>query len=233
MVEQEIGKTIPAEQLVLGLQRSSALTVERFIPGPSNAAARAWIARPHWPDQRLWLWGPSGTGKTHLLSMWATKHNATVVDARLFVRSPGARLQVQGNLAIDNADSPADEVTMLHLLNDAHSHAERVLMVGRLPPSRTHFMLPDLASRLRATATTATGEPEDALRATLLLSLLADRQLVVSQPVTDWLWRHLPRTGKALVCAVEQLDQAALARGVPITRALAQEVLADLLTSDI
>ncbi|WP_415542849.1 DnaA ATPase domain-containing protein [Gluconobacter potus] len=222
-----------AVQMAFPLRRVTAMTSERFINGPSNAAARAWLARNQWPDGRLWLWGPSGTGKTHLLTAWAHEHDATVLDARLFsTSSAGGRIRVQGNLAIDNADSPGDEATMLHLLNDAFSQGDRVLMAGRLPPSRSHFMLPDLASRLRATATTATGEPEDDLRATLLLSLLADRQLVVSQTVTEWLWRHLPRTGNALVSAVERLDEAALARKQPITRALALEMLPDLLTPE-
>lgn len=220
-------------QMAFPLRRPAAFTAERFITSPSNAAARAWLSRKGWPDGRLWLWGPAGTGKTHLLSVWAQEYDATVLDARLFSRSSsGGRIRVQGNLAIDNADSPGDEATLLHLLNDALEQGDRVLMVGRLPPSRSHFALADLASRLRATATTATGEPEDDLRATLLLSLLAHRQLVVSQSVTDWLWRHLPRTGSALVSAVERLDDAALARGTAITRALALEMLPDLLMSE-
>ncbi|EHH69335.1 DnaA/Hda family protein [Gluconobacter morbifer] len=220
-------------QMAFPLRRATAMTAERFIAGPSNSAPRAWLARKTWPDGRLWLWGPPGTGKTHLLTIWAHEHDATVLDARLFSRSSsGGRIRVVGNLALDNADSPGDEATMLHLLNDAVSQGDRVLLVGRLPPSRTHFALPDLASRLRATATTATGEPEDTLRAMLLLSLLADRQLVVSQSVTEWLWRHLPRTGSALVSAVERLDEAALARGTSITRALALEMLPDLLRPD-
>ncbi|GBR06457.1 chromosomal replication initiator DnaA [Gluconobacter cerinus] len=221
-------------QMAFPLRRPTAMTAERFITSPSNAPARAWLSRKVWPDGRLWLWGPAGTGKTHLLSVWAQEHDATILDARLFSHaSSGGRIRVRGNLAIDNADSPGDEATMLHLLNDALTQGDRVLMVGRLPPSRSHVSLPDLGSRLRATATTATGEPEDDLRATLLLSLLADRQLVVSQSVTEWLWRHLPRTGNALVSAVERLDDAALARGTAITRALAREMLPDLLMPDM
>ncbi|QDH17615.1 DnaA/Hda family protein [Swingsia samuiensis] len=222
-----------ASQIAFPLRCVSAMTADRFIVSPSNAAARAWLMRSIWPDGRLWLWGPAGTGKTHLLTVWAYEHDATVLDARLFSRSSsGGRVRVQGNLALDNADSPGDEATMLHLLNDAVAQGDHVLMVGRMPPSRTHFALPDLASRLRATATTATENPDDELRATLLLSLLADRQLVVSQSVTEWLWKHLPRTGSALVRAVERLDEVALARGIPITRGLAQEILPDLLLPD-
>jgi len=233
MTNQDHDGSGSTAQLALALRQQTALTSQRFIASPSNVAARAWLARSQWPDQRLWLWGPAGTGKTHLLTIWARQQDATLLDARTFRHAATGRPLMGGNIAIDNADSPGDEATMLHLLNDAHSHGGRVLMVGRLPPSRAPVALADLASRLRATATTATSEPEDALRATLLLSLLADRQLVVPQPVTDWLCRHLPRTGDALVSAVARLDAAALARGTGITRALAQDVLGDLLTPDL
>ncbi|QDH25912.1 chromosomal replication initiator DnaA [Neokomagataea tanensis] len=220
-------------QLAFPLGQSSVLTAARFIPAASNVAARAWLARPQWPDGRLWLWGAPGTGKTHLLTIWAQQHSAKILDARDFVSHAKAeRIRIAGHVAIDNADQAGDEATLLHLLNDAMAQGDRVLMVGRLPPSRTKCVLADLASRLRATATTATSEPEDELRARLLLSLLAGRQLVVSQQVTDWLWRHLPRTGNALVEAVQRLDDAALAQGVPITRALALSVLPDLLQPD-
>lgn len=134
-------------QMAFPLRRPTAMTAERFITSPSNAPARAWLSRKVWPDGRLWLWGPAGTGKTHLLSVWAQEHDATILDARLFSHaSSGGRIRVRGNLAIDNADLPGDEATMLHLLNDALTQGDRVLMVGRLPPSRSHVSLPDLGS---------------------------------------------------------------------------------------
>lgn len=74
-------------QMAFPLRRPATFTAERFITSPSNAAARAWLSRKGWPDGRLWLWGPAGTGKTHLLSVWAQEYDATVLDARLFSRS--------------------------------------------------------------------------------------------------------------------------------------------------
>ncbi len=227
-------------QLALDLQQSRYFSAERFISGSSNASARAWLERKHWPENRLWLWGAAGTGKTHLLHIWAHQRGAVLFDAsRLSCDEDGAIL-IDGQLveegdapfAIDHLETLQSEIALLHLLNRAHGAGLSVLMAARHPPARRDYSLPDLASRLRATVTAGLEEPEDDLRATLLLSLLAERQLVVPQSVTEWLWHRLPRTGDAFVQAVERLDDAALKRGTSISRNLALEVLGDLLCED-
>lgn len=237
--EEEGASRQMALGLRLDLKRDDAFLARQFIPGASNAAARAWLARPRWPEERLWLWGAPGTGKTHLLRLWARRMGAPRLEASQIgldgqggLLCAGKPLAEPQALVLDHLDELRDETALLHLLNRAHGAGKRVLLAGRQPPGRSAFTLPDLASRLRATATAVVEEPEDSLRATLLLSLLAARQLIVAQPVTDWLWRHLPRTGEALVCAVERLDALALERGAPITRELAREALSDWLEPD-
>lgn len=226
-------------QLALDLRQENRFSAEHFIFGASNAAARAWLARDVWPENRLWLWGAAGTGKTHLMRIWAAHHAIPVWEAASLRRDEHGAIFAGEQaveldhpvVAIDHLDQLRDEVALLHVLNRAHAAHVRVVLAARYPPARHAFNIPDLASRLRATMTASIEEPEDELRATLLLSLLAERQLVVPYHVTEWLWRHLPRTGEALVHAVQLLDSAALERGGPITRQLAQEVLGDLLHS--
>ncbi|MCX5619814.1 DnaA/Hda family protein [Bombella pollinis] len=237
--EQDTPFSVQA-QLALDLQQKRHFSAERFIAGGSNASARAWLARPQWPEGRLWLWGPAGTGKTHLLHIWAAEQEAILCEASALSCAPDGALRVGQQileasavpLAIDHIERVGSEVALLHLLNRAHAAGQRVLMASRHPPARGDFALPDLASRLRATVTAGLEEPEDNVRATLLLSLLAERQLVVPQSVTEWLWRRLPRTGEALVQAVQRLDEAAMAQGSAISRSLAMNVLKDLLKDE-
>ncbi|QHI95412.1 AAA family ATPase [Aristophania vespae] len=226
-------------QLTLDFQHKSRFSKRSFINGSSNASARTWLSRNSWPENRLWLWGPPGTGKTHLLQIWSQTHHVPFYEASEFdhaklseiLEFDESRTPIKA-IIIDHLDDLKDEVSLLHLINRAYQKKIKILMAARQPPAWGRFTLPDLTSRLKATLTTYIEEPEDKLRATLLLSLLAERQLVVPQPVTDWLWRRLPRTGEALVEAVSRLDQAALAKGVSISRPLALEVLADLLNPE-
>jgi chromosomal replication initiation ATPase DnaA len=194
------------------------------VEAASNEAARAWLGRAaDWPLRRLALWGPPGCGKTSLLAAWARGVGAELHDG------PGLRFDPpQGPLAIDDADR-APTRALLHTLNAAQEAGQPVLLAATAPPARWEVALPDLASRLRATLAVAIEAPEDELLHALLARLLAERQLRPSEATLAWLLARLPRTHAAMAEAVERLDRAAQALGVPIAPALARQVLPDLL----
>jgi len=215
-----------ARQLPLPFLPACDYAAVDFIPAPSNAAAREWLARPaDWPFGRLVLCGPAGCGKTHLLHIWRNELGGTLLDGaslRALDDFPDA-----GPLAVDDADL-ADERALFHLINIAMQQGRWLLLAGREPPARWDTRLPDLASRLRASAVARIGLAEDALLRAVLARLLAARQLAVPQWLQEWLLTRLPRQPAALAEAVARLDHAALAHGQSITRALAAAVWAEL-----
>jgi chromosomal replication initiation ATPase DnaA len=224
---------LSARQLGLPFLHESSYPEADFVPAASNAAARAWLAQP-WPGKRLALWGGEGTGKTHLLHAWAGRAGAAVLygpELRRWHAEARARVAPWA-LAVDDADLAADEAVLLHLLNTAADGGRPVLLAGREPPARWAVALPDLASRLRATAAVGLGPADDALLRALLARLLSERQVVVAQPLQDWLLLRLPRNAAAMREVAARLDRLALARGGPVTRALAAEAVAALAGDD-
>jgi chromosomal replication initiation ATPase DnaA len=215
-------------QLPLPFAHQPGFDPADFVPDASNAAALAWLDRTgDWPDRRLLLWGEPGCGKTHLLHVWAAATGASLVAARDLRSLPD--LPPSGGIAIDDADQVTDETALLHALNTARELARPVLLASRTPPARWAIRLPDLASRLRAITAiqVTTAEPE--LLGALLVRLLADRQLRVSETVQAWLLLHLPRSPAALRDAVARLDRASLSAGGKISRALAIQALGAML----
>lgn len=205
-----------------------------FLAAGSNAQALAWLdPRRHgaWPSRRLALWGEAGSGKTHLLHVWAREHDALLLpgtalrDLTILFQAPDR----WGGVAVDDADASADEPALLHLLNAAHETGLPVLLTGRSAPARWPVALPDLSSRLRATQAVALGRPDEALLRILLMRLLVERQLAVSAAVVDWLLPRLPRTAGAMREAARRLDETAMAFGRRVTRPLAAAVLAEML----
>ncbi len=98
-------------------------------------------------------------------------------------------------------------------------------MTAALPPAALDWALPDLKSRLLATATTVLLPPDDALLAQVLVKLFADRQLAVPPTLIPYLISRMDRSLSAAAVLVEALDAHALATARPVTRALAAEVL--------
>ena len=132
-----------------------------------------------------------------------------------------------GGLALDDADTVASEPLLLHTLNTARDRGLKLLLAARTAPSRWPVRLPDLSSRLRAITAVEIGSPSDDLLAAVLMRLLSERQLHVTQAVQDWLLTRLPRSPAALLRAVVRLDEASLCTGKAITRSLAAKVLVE------
>lgn len=220
-------------QMTLDLTRKNRFSKEHFIYGVSNQEASQWMRQKKWPEGRLWVWGATGCGKSHFLHLWAEENKAFMVEASSISRNSEGEIFLYkdplidpvGNMAIDHLENLQDEVALLHILNRARAENCKILLAGRLPPACFPVTLPDLQSRLRASMVVEIKEPDDMLRGRLLLSLIAEKQLIIGPTVIDFLLKHLPRTGEALVNAVARLDEAALIRGQAISRTLAQEVL--------
>jgi chromosomal replication initiation ATPase DnaA len=213
-----------ARQFALPFANDPPYAAADFFPSACNAAAMAWLDDvAAWPLLRLAVYGPEGTGKTHLLHYFAARHHAALLPAsavRRFAPPPDAPA-----LGIDDADSVADAEALLHLLNAAAERAIPVLLTGRTAPAHWNFKLPDLVSRLRATAAVALSDPDDDLLKALLARLLSDRQMAVPERMQNYLLARLPRTGHALREAAARLDRYSLAEGRAVTPKLAQRVI--------
>lgn len=216
-------------QLAFELPVRAALGRDAFFVAPANALALAavdgWRA---WPQGRLAVIGPQGSGKTHLAQVWA---EALPGGAR---RLAGATLTAAdaaaaGGTVIDDAaavagDAPR-EAALLHLLNLAQAEGRPVLLTARQAPARWGIRLPDLASRLGAVALAEIAPPDDALLAAVIVKLFADRQVAVGPAVVRYLLPRMERSLAAAAALVARLDALALARGQAVTPRLAAEAL--------
>ena len=215
-------------QLALPFIHRAPLCVTDILAAPSNEAARSFLAADpdDWPQRRLFLWGPPGCGKTHLLHRWAARADAALVEAATISRiAADGVLPAANGLAIDDADQVHDETAFLHVLNVAAEHGAPLVLAARTSPHRWQTGLPDLASRLRAILTVAITPPEDDLLDALLTRLLADRQLAAPPAIIRYLRQRLPREPDALARIAARLDAASLEGRRPITVALASTLL--------
>jgi len=216
----------PSRQLPLSLAQSLTYDAAAFYPSAGSRLAAEWLERPNmWTNGRLFMWGETGAGKTHLLHMWAATHFAQRIN---YASLPDESMSVSTPLAIDNADLITDEPRLFHLLNGASHARQPVLLAAREPPARQSIGLADLASRLRASTVIEVFPPANHEHGALLACLAASRQLVLSVQVQKFLLTHLPRTPAALVEAIARLDRASLATGGKISRTLAAGLLKDI-----
>ena len=220
-----------AQQLAFDLPPRRSLGREDFFVAPSNALALAQIdGWRSWPQRKLVLVGPEGSGKTHLAQIWAAGTGAEMLPAAELPLADLPALAAAGAVAVEDADRiagyDAAEAALFHLHNLVLAEGGHLLVTARAAPARWSLRLPDLASRMQASATATLDPPGDDLLAAVLVKLFADRQLAVPPALIPWLVARMDRSLAAAQAIVARLDAASLASGKPVSPMLAGAVLA-------
>ncbi|MEM6375885.1 MAG: chromosomal replication initiator DnaA [Pseudomonadota bacterium] len=216
-------------QLSFPLPVRPALGREDFFVSAANSAALAMIDNwQNWPERKLMLLGPEGSGKSHLAGVWAEQSAARVINAADLQEGQIPEL-VRAPVAVENCDraagKPAAERALFHLHNLALAEGQSLLLTARTPSKTWSLTLPDLASRMQATPIVTINEPDDALLLAVLTKLFQDRQIVPPPDLGPYLLRRIDRSFAAAHAVVETLDAAGLDAQHPLTRAFARKVL--------
>ena len=213
-------------QLTFNLPVREAFSRADFYPSPANAQALAAVEGwRDWPEGRLLLLGPAGSGKSHLAHIWAAETGAIWLDADRLADHL-AEVPEDAAVVLDGAERFAgqEEPALFHLCNRLSPHG-RLLLTAAKPPRDWGLDLPDLLSRLQAMPVARLDAPDDALLAAVLVKLLSDRQITAPANLVAYLLPRMERSIAAARALIAALDARALASHRPITRQLAAEVL--------
>jgi chromosomal replication initiation ATPase DnaA len=216
-----------AAQLILPLLSQPSLTRSDFLVGAGNEQAVALIDQwPNWPVHVAALYGPAGSGKTHLVSIWQSRSGARVVSASMLDLEPLRK----GPLAVEDVDSdPVSEArdARLFQLIEGASPESPLLLTGKEAPASWPTLLPDLASRFSAILSLPLWKADEALLARLAQKLLADRQLSVPDSLVERVIQSVERSPEAVREFIARADAKALSEARPITLSLVRELLAE------
>lgn len=204
-----------------------SLGPDDFFVSTANAQAYAMITdHDGWPEGKLALIGPPGSGKSHLARVWQHLTGAVIMPARDIdpgdiCPPPATHVVIEDMEALPHGA----EERLFHLHNHLRASGGRLLLTADRAPSRWHVALPDLASRMQAATVVRVDDPDDRLLAAVLMKLFADRQIAPAPDVVTYLASRIERSFAAAAATVDALDAAALAQGRDITRAFARAVL--------
>lgn len=210
-----------ASQIPLPLPATVRLGRADFITGPGNAAAVAFVdSWPDWTSSAAVLYGPTGSGKSHLAGIWAERAGAVILaardlDARCLAATAPVVIEDVGLLGRER------EAVLFALLERGHS----LVLTAEQPPASWAPEIPDLVSRFAALLAFPLWAPDDALLEGLARKLFADRQVQVPDSVIVQMIRALERSPGAVRDFVARADGAALAEKRPISLGLIRELL--------
>lgn len=221
-----------ALQMKFDIPARTALGRGDFYVTHSNAVALGLVDTwPNWPNGKLALVGPRGSGKTHLAHVWCSDSGGRLIAAE-DIREDDVPVLADGPVCIEDvehiAGNPAAENALFHLHNLVLANGHSMLLTASRAPTAWGIRLPDLASRMSGTTVAKLTTPDDILLSAVLAKLFADRQIVPMPDVIPYLVRWMPRSFEVAGQVVAHLDTEALGTPKGVTRTLARNALSDL-----
>jgi DnaA family protein len=229
--------SLRGRQLALRFPAHEQCTLTNYVAG-ANAETVDALARCGGSGSfaALWLVGNEGDGKSHLLQ--GACHAAAgrgVAAAYLPQTLRGVGVEVLdglgelGLVAIDDVAIWLGELRMeealLALYQQLFGRGATLLLAATRAPAELDWVLPDLASRMRAAQVHRLQPLTDSERAHALKHWAAQRGLEFGDDVLEFVLRRLPRRMDVLRDAFQQLDSGALAQQRRLTVPLVKELL--------
>ena len=218
------------KQIPLAIGTRATLTFDNYLTG-ANAAAVAHLQTLAAGAAPTYLWGPPGSGKSHLLHATLQRWIAQGGRAASFGAGDAAPWPADGAatlIALDDCDAydDAQQQSAFALFIDAAARGAVVVAAGSVPPVDLPLR-DDLRSRLGwgpVYALQPLGEAES--RAALRRE--ADRRgVLLSDEVIDYLLTRFARDLTHLMEQIERLDTFALAEKRAITVPLLRRMLTE------
>lgn len=221
-----------------GLSLATATHFDTFWPGPNRdawTAARESSAGAG--ECIVFLHGPRGVGKTHLLkAAWRDAHERGAACSYLsfddaYMLDPDL---IEGWGALDFVALDAIERiggymawerALFRLVEALRERGAYCLAAGREPPDRLGLDLPDLASRLAWGPIYSMRLFDGPELADLAAYVARSRGLELPGPVAQFLVTRLARDPEAISKAMDALDEAALAAQRRLTIPFVRQVL--------
>ena len=219
------------KQLALGVKLRADAVFASFWPGP-NSEIVATLRTPS--TVPLWLWGASGSGKTHLLqAVCAAAGEAASGEAASGApdaTSPAAYFPLAAPrelppealagferarvLCVDDVDAVAGDLAwesaLFRLFNEASELGTRLIFAAASAPRRLDWRLGDWGSRAAACVVYQLRELGDDGRIEALRLRAAQRGLQLPYETSEYLLKRMPRDMHSLFAVLDQLDEASL-----------------------
>ena len=214
------------DQLILKFPTYQAYKKEDFYVSPSNQEAYDFINNwPKWIKRIINIFGPSGSGKSHLASILKNKTSCLTIDSNELNEKIFLKFKTKEALIIENLNEKISEKLLFSLWNIALQDNKYLLITSIKPISSYKFKLTDLISRVKSSLAIGIDLPGDDLISVILAKNFSDKQIKVEKKHIDYIIKRIDRSYEKISQFILTLDKYSLKKGSPFSLKLIKEVL--------
>ncbi len=215
-----------SDQLILKFPTSKVYLKEDFYVSSSNKQAYDFInSWPKWIKRIVNIFGPTGSGKTHLTSILKNKTTTYEIQSNKLNDKIFLQLKTKEALIIENLDSKISENLLFSLWNNALQDNKYLLITSSKPINTYKFQLPDLNSRIKSCISFGIKLPDDDLISVILAKSFSDKQIKIEKRHIDYIIKRIDRSYEKISQFILILDKYSLKKGNPFSLKLIKEVL--------
>ena len=214
------------DQLILKFPTQQAYKKEDFYVSPSNQEAYDFInSWPKWIKRIINIFGPSGSGKSHLASMLKSKTSCLWIDSNELNEKTFLKFKTKETLIIENLNEKISEKLLFTLWNIALQDNKYFLITSTKPLNSYKFKINDLVSRVNSSLIIGISLPSDDLISVILAKNFSDKQIKVEKKHIDYIIKRIDRSYEKISQFILTLDKYSLKKGSPFGLKLIKEVL--------
>ena len=214
------------DQLILKFPSSQLYKKEDFYVSPSNQEAYDFITSwPRWIKRIVNIYGPSGSGKSHLVSILKKKTQCLQINSNHINEKIFIKFKTKEALIIENLYEKVNEKILFSIWNKAMQDNKYLLITSRKPINSYKFKLNDLKSRFNSCLNIGINLPNDDLISVILTKNFSDRQIKVEKKHIDYVIKRIDRSYEKISQFILILDKYSLKKGSPFSLKLIKEVL--------
>ena len=242
------------------LNYSEKFTFENFIVGSTNQfaynACKAVAANPADRYNPLFIWGPSGLGKTHLLYAITNQILKDRPQSQvLYVRGEDFTNQLVESLTqkepmhyfrekyrnvdvllVDDiqfiAGKTATQEEFFHTFNALHQQNKQIILTSDRPPKEINTLEDRLKSRFEWGLIADVAPPDLELRIAILRRKCEEMGLMIDASVLEYVAEQIKENIRQLEGAAKKLAAQSFINGQSINLPLAKTILRDIVTGN-
>ncbi len=214
------------DQLIFKFPNYQAYKKEDFYVSSSNQEAYDFICGwPKWIKRIVNICGPSGSGKSHLVSILESKTSCLKVECHKINEKIFYSFKTKEALVIENFNEKVPEKLLFSIWNTALQDNKYILITSKKPIGLYKFKLKDLTSRINSVLSIAINLPSDDLISVILAKNFSDKQIKVEKKHIDYIIKRIDRSYEKISQFILILDKYSLKKGSPFSLKLIKEVL--------
>ena len=214
------------DQLILKFPTHQAYKKEDFYVSPSNQEAYDFInSWPKWIKRTINIFGPSGSGKSHLASILKSNTSCLQIETKNLSDKIFFKFKTKEALIIEDLDEKVSEKLLFSLWNIALQDNKYLLITSKRPINSFQFKLRDLMSRVTSSLIIGINLPSDDLISVILAKNFSDKQITVEKKHIDYIVKRIDRSYEKISQFILTLDKYSLKKGSPFALKMIKEVL--------